>query len=247
MPRARYNHTHGRHRPPRDTSNAQVEISAGGIVFKRTQRGVRIAFILDPFGKWAFAKGHVEQGETIIEAAIRETREEMGIHDLTVVAPLGTIDFWFRERYRKENRGATIHKYVHYYLMEAPAYVKGRPQRKERIRKIIWVGLRRLSHTSSYDDVRPILERVMEYFSKDRSAIQEGFVQPQPGLGSEPGLPAQTFSPTPMATIPVMPSAKPVDSGVAKPAPWQYPPRPRVDPRRPKIDIDGDLGEPLKL
>lgn len=246
MPRARHNHTHGRHRPPRDTSNAQVEISAGGIVFKRTQRGVRIAFILDPFGKWAFAKGHVEEGETIIEAAIRETREEMGIHDLTVVAPLGTIDFWFRERYRKENRGATIHKYVHYFLMEAPAYVKGRPQRKERIRKIIWVGLRRLSHTSSYDDVRPILERVMEYFSKDRAAIQEGFASgvngevtmPQigPELGKEPGLPAQTFSPS---------SKPPV--ATPKPAPWRFPPRPRVDPRRPKIDIDGDLGEPLKL
>jgi hypothetical protein len=109
----------------------------------------------------------------------------------------------------------------------------------------------------------------MEYFSKDRSAMQEGFVQGadggmvgpgvEPELGKEPGLPAQTFSPEGVVSTqmppprpqsqharpiaPNMPS-KPLDS---KPAPWKFPPRPRVDPRRPKIDIDGDLGEPLKL
>ena len=49
----------------RRSVKAKKEISAGGIVFKRTSRGVRIALILDPFGKWAFAKGHVEEGETI--------------------------------------------------------------------------------------------------------------------------------------------------------------------------------------
>jgi 8-oxo-dGTP pyrophosphatase MutT (NUDIX family) len=147
---------------------AQVEISAGGIVFKRTPRGVRVAFILDPFGKWAFAKGHVEAGESIEQAAVRETMEEMGLDQLRIVVPLGTIDFWFRDRYRKELRGVLVHKYVHYFLMEAPSDAKGHPQRQEKIRRIIWVGLGRLMKTSSYDDVRPILEKVYAYFRREQ-------------------------------------------------------------------------------
>ena len=146
----------------------KVEISAGGIVFKRTPKGVRIAFIMDPYGKWAFAKGHVGKGEAIVDAAIRETREEMGLGRLRVVEQLGTIDFWFRDRYRVETKGVLIHKYVHYFLMQAPARAKGSPQRKEKIRRIIWVGLRHAMRTSSYEDVRPILEKAIASLSVSR-------------------------------------------------------------------------------
>jgi ADP-ribose pyrophosphatase YjhB (NUDIX family) len=151
----------------------KVEISAGGIVFKRTPKGVRIAFIMDPFGKWAFAKGHVEKEESVVDAAVRETREEMGLGRLKVIAPLGTIDFWFRDRYRAETKGVLVHKYVHYFLMQAPSRAKGSPQRKEKIRRIIWVGLKGAMKTSSYDDVRPILQKAIAYFGERRRPQQQ--------------------------------------------------------------------------
>jgi ADP-ribose pyrophosphatase YjhB (NUDIX family) len=172
---------------------AQVEVSAGGIVFKRTPRGVRVAFILDPFGKWAFAKGHVEAGESVEHAAVRETMEEMGLDQLRIVTPLGVIDFWFRDRYRKEMKGVLVHKYVHYYLMEAPSDAKGKPQRQEKIRRIIWVGLGRLMKTSSYDDVRPILEKVYAYFRREQrrermllQQQQQVPAQPRPPIKNDP-------------------------------------------------------------
>ncbi|MEY4744588.1 MAG: hypothetical protein RL272_533 [Candidatus Parcubacteria bacterium] len=146
----------------------KVEISAGGIVFKRTPKGVRIAFIMDPFNKWAFAKGHVEKGEAIVDAAVRETREEMGLRKLRVVAPLGMIDFWFRDRYRAETRGVLVHKYVHYFLMQTPTGAYGKPQKTEKIRRIIWTPLAKAMTTSSYDDVRPILSRAVDWFAKER-------------------------------------------------------------------------------
>ncbi len=146
----------------------KVEISAGGIVFKRTPKGVRIAFIMDPFNKWAFAKGHVEKGESIVDAAVRETREEMGLRKLRVVAPLGTIDFWFRDRYRAETKGVLVHKYVHYFLMQTPTGAYGKPQKTEKIRKIIWTPLAKAMSTSSYEDVRPILRKAVDWFGKER-------------------------------------------------------------------------------
>ena len=144
----------------------KVEISAGGIVFKRTPLGVRVALMLDPFAKWAFAKGHVEKGESIQEAAVRETREEMGLGRLHVVAPLGRIDFWFRDRYRPESRGVLIHKYVHYFLLEAPPHAKGQPQQKEKIKKLIWVSPDLAVARSGYKDVLPMLAKMSAYFER---------------------------------------------------------------------------------
>lgn len=170
----------------------KVEISAGGIVFKRTPQGVRIAFVMDPYGKWTFAKGHMEKGEGLDQAALRETREEMGLGRLRVIAPLGSIDIWFRDRYRPETKGVLIHKYVHYFLMEAPARAKGSPQKKEKIRKIIWVNAGRAMRTSSYEDVRPILRKALGILGRERGD-QRPNPRPQP-RPPEPPLETPTLS-----------------------------------------------------
>jgi ADP-ribose pyrophosphatase YjhB (NUDIX family) len=154
--------------PPR----VHVEISAGGVVFKRTKKGLKISLMLDPFGKWTFAKGHVEPGETIEQAALRETTEEMALRDLKLDHPLGTIDFWFREKYRAGSKGMLVHKFVHYYLMEAPAGEWGSPQKQEKIRQIIWVDPREALQKSSYDDVRPVLEKALVVLGVRKPDIQ---------------------------------------------------------------------------
>ena len=138
-----------------------MEISAGGIVYKRTRKGLRLALMLDPFGKWTFAKGHVEPGETIEQAAVRETTEEMSIRGLQLRQPLGTIDFWFREKYRVGSKGMLVHKFVHYFLMEAPPGEWGSPQKNEKIRKITWTQPLGAVRLSSYEDVRPVLEKAL--------------------------------------------------------------------------------------
>jgi 8-oxo-dGTP diphosphatase len=43
-------------------------------------------------GRWASLAGHVEDGETAVDAAVREAREEAGIHlDPADLAPLTTV------------------------------------------------------------------------------------------------------------------------------------------------------------
>ncbi|MBU0625842.1 NUDIX domain-containing protein [Patescibacteria group bacterium] len=154
-------------------NKTRVEISAGGIVFRRTPKGVRVALLLDPFGKWAFAKGHVEPGETIQQAAVRETMEEMGLNNLQVRARLGKIDFWFHDQYRSATRGMLVHKHVHLFLLEAPAGQRGKPQKKEKIRRIIWVSTGRLKSTSSYADVKPIIDRAVKILDRYKSNTSE--------------------------------------------------------------------------
>jgi 8-oxo-dGTP pyrophosphatase MutT (NUDIX family) len=92
------------------------ETSAGGLVVDRTGIRPRAAIIgrLDRRGRllWSLPKGHLEAGESAEDAAVREVEEETGIRG-RVVAPLGTIDYWFVAEDRR------IHKTVHHYLLEA--------------------------------------------------------------------------------------------------------------------------------
>ena len=62
--------------------------------------------------EWCLPKGHLESGESLEQAAVREIAEETGIEG-RVIGSLGTIDYWFSAE------GRRVHKMVHHYLLEA--------------------------------------------------------------------------------------------------------------------------------
>ena len=62
--------------------------------------------------EWCLPKGHLENGETAEQAAVREIAEETGILG-KIVGSLGTIDYWFSVE------GKRVHKHVHHYLLLA--------------------------------------------------------------------------------------------------------------------------------
>ena len=93
---------------------AELEVSAGGIVFRRLpDGGARFLLIKDSYDNWGFPKGHLEDGESPAEAAVRETAEETGLDDLVLQGPIRVIDWHFRFR------GRHIHKYCHFFLLES--------------------------------------------------------------------------------------------------------------------------------
>lgn len=114
---------------------------------------------MDPYNKWIFAKGHVEVGEEIRAAALRETREEMGVKRLRMRASLGTIAFWFQFNKQK------IHKTVHYFLMEVPSDEMGSPQKSEKIQAVRWVPLQEAREVLSYKNTRKVLDRSIDWLS----------------------------------------------------------------------------------
>lgn len=54
------------------------KVSSMGIVLSKTGPDLEV-LILENGGEWVFPKGHVEEGEDLVEAALREVREETGI------------------------------------------------------------------------------------------------------------------------------------------------------------------------
>ena len=91
------------------------EVSAGGLVIDSTgTKGLLIGRrdLKDQSRErllWSLPKGHIEEGETPEQAAIREVAEETGIQS-EIARELGVIDFWFMAG------GNRIHKTVHHYL-----------------------------------------------------------------------------------------------------------------------------------
>ena len=76
------------------------EPTAGGIVYRFTKAGdLEILLIQDSKDRWTIPKGHIEEGETAQETAIREIGEEAGVHETEVICWLGKIHF----RYRRMN------------------------------------------------------------------------------------------------------------------------------------------------
>src|ERR1700752_3394334 len=71
---------------------------AGAIVVRAGKTGPRILLVTarrNP-DNWIFPKGHVEAGETLRDAAVREAREEAGVEG-KVIAPAGRMSFDFGE------------------------------------------------------------------------------------------------------------------------------------------------------
>jgi ADP-ribose pyrophosphatase YjhB (NUDIX family) len=93
------------------------EVSAGGLVVDKTGTKGLLIGRLDPKDAsherllWSLPKGHIEDGESPEQAAIREVAEETGIKS-EITRSLGVIDFWFMAG------GKRIHKTVHHFIFK---------------------------------------------------------------------------------------------------------------------------------
>lgn len=131
------------------------ETSAGGLVIDRSGAEVRAALIArhDRRGNliWSLPKGHLEEGETPEDAALREVEEETGIQG-RILQPLGVIDFWFIAENRR------IHKTVHHYLMEASGGELS--DEDAEVVEVAWFPVVGIRDRLAYADERRLIDRL---------------------------------------------------------------------------------------
>lgn len=152
-----------RPRPPGTGMQRVDETSAGGLVLDRRAGAARGALIgrLDRRGRllWSLPKGHVEQGETVAEAAVREVREETGIQG-EVIGELGTIDFWFVAAGRK------VHKTVHHFLLVAQDPDQPLSDADLEVSEVAWVPVAELQRRLAYADERRLVARIADLLAE---------------------------------------------------------------------------------
>lgn len=125
------------------------EKSCGGIIFYKTKQNTKILLVKNNNGRyWSFPKGHIEDGETEQETAIREIKEETGL-DVTLVNN-------FREISEYCPFGK-IRKRVVFFL--ARAFTDNVKIQEEEIDSYIWVDLQQARKMCSYDNDLRIVEK----------------------------------------------------------------------------------------
>ena len=87
---------------------------AGGIIINQLNK---IAIVNQNHDSWSLPKGHIDRGETAIDAAIREIYEETGIINPTLIKKVGVY-----ERYRiglDGNDDLSELKRIHIFLFKS--------------------------------------------------------------------------------------------------------------------------------
>lgn len=133
----------------------QVVKSAGGVVVRDVDGAPHVLLIRDPYEKWGLPKGHVEEGETLSQAALREVSEETALTDLELGPELVTIEWKFRAR------GREIHKHATFYLMFSE---RGDPlpEHAEGITAAEWVRLDAAHERISYPNAIVVVAAARE-------------------------------------------------------------------------------------
>ena len=135
------------------------EVSAGGLVIETTgTMGLLIGRSdhKDATGKrvlWSLPKGHIEEGETPEQAAIREVAEETGITS-SITKSLGVIDFWFMAG------GKRIHKTVHHFMfLEVGGTLLAQ---ESEVDEVSWFPLSEIVDRLAYPDEKKLIARSAE-------------------------------------------------------------------------------------
>lgn len=122
---------------------------AGAVVFRRGDDGFRILLVRGKKNPsdWIFPKGHIEDGETPAEAAVREAQEEAGVTG-RIVKPL-----WPALTFEAGGRQLR----VQYFLVEFTAKA---PSKEER--ETAWLPPSRALEQLTHPTARALLEAALE-------------------------------------------------------------------------------------
>lgn len=134
----------------RPDAPATVELSAGGVVM--TEPDGLVLMIHDRSeDRWTLPKGHVERGESLIKAALREIREETGLTELRLQCELAESMYRFYDPEKAHN----VVKVVIFYLFRTRAT---RVSLEETFDNSNWVAPLDAAELVAYDEERRFLK-----------------------------------------------------------------------------------------
>jgi 8-oxo-dGTP pyrophosphatase MutT (NUDIX family) len=143
------------------SEGASHELSAGGVVVRDGKVLVIVPSRRAADGSLVLGlpKGHIDEGETAIEAATREVREETGI-TAEPVDELGDVRYWYMRD------GRRMLKAVAFFLFR---YLSGDPaDHDDEVLEARWMAIEEAAKALTYAGEREILARALAISVKDR-------------------------------------------------------------------------------
>jgi bis(5'-nucleosidyl)-tetraphosphatase len=132
---------------------ARSEHSAGVVVYMGEPR--EFLLLHYPSGHWDFPKGHVEAGETDLQAALREVQEETGIRTVEVHPGfLHTFEYYYKRE------GTTMRKSVSYFVGRVTAK---EVQVSHEHRGFVWLPYEKAIERITYRNAKDLLEKAEKF------------------------------------------------------------------------------------
>lgn len=152
---------------------SRFDYSSGGVAFRRSPDDgrIEIALIATRGGsRWQLPKGSNEEGETSMETAIREVREEVGL-ETEVVRYLDAIDFWYWDTYRKEPP-ELVHKRVDFFLMRVIGGALS--DASHEVDGVAWCAIEEAAQTLTFEGEQGIVELALAALANDENGGGNG-------------------------------------------------------------------------
>ncbi len=147
---------------PENEEKMLEEKLAGAVVYRREGEDVFFAFVHDVFGYWTLSKGHIEEGETAEEAAIREIREEIGLN-IKIEGKLETNSY-----VASDPEKGKIKKIVTYFL----ASTEDKDLKLKEtggLDDTRWFKMEEMVDLRMYNDIKPIVIKAIKILVNGRS------------------------------------------------------------------------------
>lgn len=125
----------------------KVEKSCGCIVID----GRNVLLVKQTKGHWSFPKGHMEEGESEIQTAVREVKEETNVD----VIPDETKRYV--EEYLMDN--GNMKQVIYFVSKQASSNIKAQ---ESEIAEIAWLPFEKALETITYDNTRELLLKVLK-------------------------------------------------------------------------------------
>jgi 8-oxo-dGTP diphosphatase len=140
------------------SSTNGVARAAGAVVHRSTKRGPEVLLIHRPrYRDWSLPKGHLDNGESFEEAAVREVEEETG-YSGALGNPIGAIGY----------RTSSKQKVVRYWLLEAD---KGKFEPNKEADKAKWLPWDAARKLATYTRDVNVLRRAEQQLDQRKTAV----------------------------------------------------------------------------
>jgi 8-oxo-(d)GTP phosphatase len=134
-----------------------AEMAAGAVILQPDDRTVFLLHQADE-DRWCFPKGHVDPGESLTTAALREVREESGFQRVRLAEEILEVNYRFYQPKRERN----VHKSVIYFLGHTD---EREPKLESLFDRGEWVSLDQAEARLTYELDRDVLRALKDMLS----------------------------------------------------------------------------------
>jgi len=137
--------------PFRPSAPVVSELAAGAVVVRGPPERARVLLLHHSTeDRWCLPKGHVESGESLVDAALREVREETGLDDVRLGDEVAEVSYRF---YRPRSAGNILKVSVFFLARSA----RGEPRPESLFDRWEWVSFEDAEARVPFESDRAVL------------------------------------------------------------------------------------------